>query len=347
MAEMNDGTVSVYVSGSLLVSSSTRREMAVNPNSEGMYDVCWSDTGSQVDLTDGEIKGYLDSRDVVITKYLDRINELARSLVENVNRLHSRGMGSTLHTNVTGSNAVDDPTAVLDSAGLDFTPVDGTFTIAVYDSSGNFVEEQTITVDADTDSLNDIRDAINAAFVGSGNISASVNAQNQLEITASGTNSFSFVSSSGNGDTSDLLLALGINTFFSGSDASSIGVNSAIASDPTKISCGTSTAPGDNSIALVIGDLRDSLLLGGGTTTLNNYYESTIGSLGVDTREAQQMKINADLLCTTYENKREMYSGVSLDEEMTQMLKFQHAYNAAAKFIAAIDELMQVLLNSI
>ncbi len=344
--EMNDGTVSVYVSGSLLVSSSTMREMAVNPNAEGMYDVSWSDTGTQVDLIEGKIKGHLDSRDVIIPKYLDRIDTLAQSMIENVNRLHSRGMGSTLHTSVTGSNAVSDPSAALDSAGLDFTPVDGTFTISVYDSDGNFVEEQTITVDADTDSLNDIRDAINAAFVGTGNVSASVNAQNELEITASGSQSFSFVSQSGQGDTSDLLMALGINTFFEGSDGLSISVSTVIETDPTKISCGTSTAPGDNSVALAIGDLRDSLVLGGGTATLNGYYETTIGSLGADSQEAQQMKINAELLGTAFENRREMYSGVSLDEEMTEMLKFQHAYNAAAKFIATIDELIQTLLNA-
>ena len=58
------------------------------------------------------------------------------------------------------------------------------------------------------------------------------------------------------------------------------------------------------------------------------------------------MKINAELLGTAFENRREMYSGVSLDEEMTEMLKFQHAYNAAAKFIATIDELIQTLLNA-
>jgi len=111
------------------------------------------------------------------------------------------------------------------------------------------------------------------------------------------------------------------------------------------ISTGTSTAPGDNTITLAIGDLRDSLLLEGGTTSLNDYYETTIGTLGIDSQEAQQMQTNAELLGRTYENQREEYSGVSLDEEMTEMLKFQHAYNAAAKFIAAIDELMDILIR--
>jgi flagellar hook-associated protein 1 FlgK len=346
-SEMGDGSISVYVSGSLLISASSRREMAVSPNSEGLYDVVWSDTGNAVDLTDGVINGCLISRDTIITKYQTQIDNLAAALIENVNRLHTRGMSSTLHTSVTGTYAVDDPAAALDSAGLDFTPVDGALTIAVYDSDGNFIEEQTINVDADTDSLNDIRDAINAAFVGSGNVAASVTADNRLEITAAGTNGFSFVSSSGTGDTSDLLLGLGINTFFDGSGASTISLNQAIESDPSLISTGTTTAPGDNTVALAIGDLRDSLLMSGGTATLNDYYESLVGTLGVDSQEAQQMKTNADLLSETYENQRESYSGVSLDEEMTNLLQYQNAYNAAAKFISTISELMQVLMETV
>ncbi len=343
--EMEGGTVSVYISGSLLLSTETRRELATSANAEGFSDVVWSDTSAAVGLNDGELYGLIQSRDTIIPKFADRIDSLANALIENVNRLHSRGMGGALHTNLTSDNAVSDPAAALDSAGLTFAPVDGTFTIAVYDSSGSFVEEQSITVDADTDSLNDIRDAINAAFVGTGNVSASVNASNMLVLTASGSNSFSFVSSAGVGDSSDLLLALGMNTFFSGSDASGIAVNQVIVSDPAKIASGRSTAPGDNTTALAIADLRNSLLMSGGAESLNNYYETTVGTLGADSEEARQMRTNVELVSRTYENQRQAYSGVSLDEEMTEMLRYQHAYNAAARFIATINELMDVLLS--
>ena len=345
--EMANGEVSVYIGGSLLVGGSNARELDVSQNAEGFSDVIWADTGSAVTLQDGSLAGYIEARDTIIPKYSDRLDSLASEIIEAVNRVHSQGMGTTLNSSVTASNAVSDPTAALDSAGLSYSPTDGTFTIAVYDSDGAFVEEQTITVDADADSLNDIRDAINAAFVGSGNVSASIDASNRLEITSAGSNTFSFVDSSGNGDSSDLLMALGINTFFSGDDALSIDVNESIVSDPSLISTGTTSEPGDNSIALAIADLSDALVLEGGTATINDYYETTIGTLGVDSLEASQMLENCELVGESYESQREMYSGVSLDEEMTNMLKYQQAYNAAAKFISAVSDLMDVLFETL
>ena len=54
---------------------------------------------------------------------------------------------------------------------------------------------------------------------------------------------------------------------------------------------------------------------------------------------------NQEVLLNELENKRQSISGVSLDEEMTNMIRFQHAYNAAARFITSIDEAMEVVIS--
>ena len=79
--------------------------------------------------------------------------------------------------------------------------------------------------------------------------------------------------------------------------------------------------------------------------TTDDYWRSLAASVGVKSQEADRMVTNQTNLLSELENKRQNLSGVSLDEEMTNMIKFQQAYNAAARHITAIDELLDVLIN--
>jgi flagellar hook-associated protein 1 len=79
--------------------------------------------------------------------------------------------------------------------------------------------------------------------------------------------------------------------------------------------------------------------------TLQSYYEGMIGKLAVDAQQANRLMNNSEVLRQSVEERRQSISGVSLDEEMTNMIKFQHAYNAAARNITVIDEMLDKIIN--
>ena len=70
-----------------------------------------------------------------------------------------------------------------------------------------------------------------------------------------------------------------------------------------------------------------------------------IGKLGVDALQANRMTSNSQILSQTVDNNRQSVSSVSLDEEMTNIIKFQHAYNAAARQITVVDEMLDKIIN--
>lgn len=81
------------------------------------------------------------------------------------------------------------------------------------------------------------------------------------------------------------------------------------------------------------------------TGTIDDFYRSQLGKLGVDSQEASRMVDNQELLVDQLDNKRLSLSGVSLDEEMTNMVRFQHAYNAAARVVTVMDEMLDKIIN--
>ncbi len=139
------------------------------------------------------------------------------------------------------------------------------------------------------------------------------------------------------------------NDFFSGSSASDMAVNSAVVSDVNLVAAaGTSAGlPGDNSTAIAIAALQESLTMSSGTTTFDGYYDSLVSDVGADTRDAAVNLQHQDSMITRLEAYREQVAGVSLDEEMVELIQAQHAYNAAAKLITSADEMMATLIGMV
>ncbi|OCS87423.1 flagellar hook-associated protein FlgK [Caryophanon tenue] len=81
--------------------------------------------------------------------------------------------------------------------------------------------------------------------------------------------------------------------------------------------------------------------------TFESFYQSMIGQLAVDTREADTVRFNSETLKLTISNNRASMSSVSLDEEMTNMITFQQAYNANARMLTAIDEMLDKIINGL
>lgn len=157
-------------------------------------------------------------------------------------------------------------------------------------------------------------------------------------------------------------LGTGINFFHDPADdtppaditASNINLSTDIMNDITKIVTGDG-ASGDGSIAAKISSLAtgwSSLSAASQVankadygTSLGDYYGSTVAQLGVDVQQANRMKAGEDVLLTNVMNQRESLSGVSLDEEMTNLIKFQKSYSAAARMVTMMDDMLSTLMS--
>ncbi|WP_370223779.1 flagellar hook-associated protein FlgK [Cytobacillus sp.] len=103
---------------------------------------------------------------------------------------------------------------------------------------------------------------------------------------------------------------------------------------------------GDGSNALALANVKDAVMdFNGSTTNIMSFYQGKIGQMGVDTEESIRMANNSQKLVDTVQFNRASVSSVSLDEEMTNMIQFQHAYNAAARQMTAIDEMLDTIIN--
>ncbi len=134
--------------------------------------------------------------------------------------------------------------------------------------------------------------------------------------------------------------------FFSGTTADTIALDATIAANNQNIAAASAVdAPGDGSNALAIADLQTALLMSGGTATMDDYYRSLISQLGVDSAEARSLAENEESLVEHMDNLRLSVAGVNLDEEMANLIRFQHAYEAAGRLITVLDEMIDKLVN--
>lgn len=107
---------------------------------------------------------------------------------------------------------------------------------------------------------------------------------------------------------------------------------------------------GNNSLAVLFSQMRDTRFdfdgdAGLNMNTVDSYFRSVVGQLGVQAAEATRMQSNQQIIVEQVESRRQSVSGVSLDEEMSNMIKFQHAYNAAARNMTMIDEILDKVIN--
>jgi flagellar hook-associated protein 1 len=135
--------------------------------------------------------------------------------------------------------------------------------------------------------------------------------------------------------------------FFTGSGIKDIQVNPEIIADISLIAAANNPdQPGDNSNVTDMLNLREELVLDGDTVTFDDYYNNLIVSIGVDTQQCNREMENTNLLIEKINLRREAVSGVSIDEEMVNMIKYQHAYNAAARVITTMDEMLEIIIES-
>jgi flagellar hook-associated protein 1 FlgK len=132
--------------------------------------------------------------------------------------------------------------------------------------------------------------------------------------------------------------AYGGSFFTTGSPAgATISVAAPIQAAPVTVRAGSGDA-GSNDIALGISQLR-------GSASIDGTYKAFVAKVGGDLNEATRMQGNAQVLTDSVENRRQSVQGVSMDEEMSNLVQFQRAYQASSRAMSTMDEMLDVLIN--
>lgn len=139
------------------------------------------------------------------------------------------------------------------------------------------------------------------------------------------------------------------NNFFNdavpGQEAINISVDDLIIADPDLIASGSNADPGNNEIALEIAELTNTEIIG--NQTLSQYIGGLISRVGSDKYSIDKQSIAQKTIISNLESRKEAISGVNLDEEAIDLIKYQRAYQAAARFISYVDNMTQVVINMV
>jgi len=238
-AEQANGTVTVYIGSLAIVEGAASFKIGTSKTkgeSASISRVVWEGTKKEIKVLDGQLKGLLNTRDEIIPRYIEALDDMARTLATSVNALHQLGFGLDRST---GYNFFD--TANMSAAGLK--------------------------------------------------------------------------------------------------------LSDEIQNDVTRIAASQEGEIGDNRNALAIAELRNSKTMSRNTATIIEFYHGLVGGIGAETSKARGLKENYTLLVEQLENSRQSVQGVSLDEEMAQMIKYQHAFDAASRVITAMDQALDTVIN--
>jgi flagellar hook-associated protein 1 FlgK len=129
--------------------------------------------------------------------------------------------------------------------------------------------------------------------------------------------------------------------FFDGTDASDIQINSVVRNDASLIQASGNGDPGNNSVALSIAQLRAVPQAPLGNLTFSDSYNQSIANFGQALSNVNSQLQDQESVNRMLNQQRDSISGVSIDEEMANLVIFQRAFQASAKMITTVDELLQ------
>jgi flagellar hook-associated protein 1 FlgK len=342
--EQPNGAVDVLVGSIPVILGGESRgiNLRTEANSDGLA-VSLRVTADGTTLTPegGQIGALFRQRADTVDPAIADLDTLAQQLAFQVNRIHSQGQGTSGWTSVVGLNRVLDTTTNLaaDATGIPFDIRNGSFELHVTNRQTGLRTTVLVAVDPETMSLDQLAAAIGAAMP-AGTGTASVTPERGLRIDAASGYELSF-----SNDSSGALAALGVNSFFGGSDASDIAVNEALATDPRLLASGRGHVAGSNQVALDIAGLENLSIDALGGRSLRGFWQSATTDLAVKTQSANTRAESSRLVRDSLEAQVSATSGVSIDEESINMLSYQRQFQAAARYISTIDETLQTLLS--
>ena len=344
--EQPNGTVTVYIGGDYLVAEGVSRPVEVvleaNRGLTAAY-VHLAETDLRLDPSGGELHGLLVARDDVLGGFLDQLDNFAGTLAYEFNKIYSSGQGLSGYTELTSQAYVTDPDRPLDDAGLKFTPTNGSFQVLVYDKDAKVTHTTDVLVslngvdpDAET-TLNDLVEQLNQID----GISAEVTVDGRLTLrTTSAVDEFSFAN-----DTSGVLAALGVNTFFTGSTGHDLDIDPAVKEDPGKFAASQGGIGQDTKNAVEMVAFPDRPIESRNGASITVLYDRMVGQATQGSTVTHAAAEGTRVFEQTLRGQKLAISGVSIDEEAIRMIAFQKAFQAAARYISVLNELFQMLVE--
>jgi flagellar hook-associated protein 1 FlgK len=346
--EQASGAVNISVGGEFLVFEGQRQTVEIATTSENglaIGTVQFTATKSPIISTAGELPGLYAARDEIVGDFLDGLDQLAGLFAFEFNKIHTQGQGLIGFDELESVNSIAQPDAALDNAALPFTPVSGHFELLVFNRAQQITETHDIFIqldglDDDT-TLNDLTAAIDAIE----GISASITPAGKLEITSDSSDAeFAF-----NGDTSGVLAALGLNTFFTGSTAADIGINNelrGLGNEAKFAASGGGLGPqADSANALILSKFLDKSLDSAGGLTVPDVYDRLVNGVSQGATVAGSIAEGFRVFENTLDGQLQAVAGVNIDEEAINLITLQRIYQASARFIQTAAELLDTVIN--
>lgn len=334
VVDADDGSINVFVgSGQTLVLGANASAFGITRNSfdqsqlEVSFDSSTTSFSISEQITGGVLGGLLEFRNDVLNIAQNEMGRIAIGLTDVINSQHQLGddlngnAGGLFFNNIIASSPVVQP-------NVNNNPLSGTVSVSISDSAALYASDYRLNYDGANFTVVRIRDNV---VVDSGFSTAAL----PRTIASDGIT----ISLAGTVAAGDSFL---LRPVYNGGEDIAMQLN-----DPFAFAAAASGgALGDNRNALAMMATQHQRILGNGTETFQSAYGKMIASVGVRTSDAEvNAKAQKALLNRAVANHQEV-SGVNLDEEAANLLKFQQAYQAAARVITVADEVFQSLLNA-
>lgn len=339
--ENPQGQITLTTNGNILVSPVNYQLLETSTTSIQMPDgtsmtqagLRFADSKKPYNPQGGEIKGLIEVRDKIVPEFQKKLDDLANTLVKDINNLHASGYNLNGYS---GNNFFDPETTGASDINLSAEIKSDVKNIAAA-SGGQALPGATNALPAGTHNfgipaMQLFRDPASPTPTPASNIMRGSVQLRTPSVLLRENVDYSVDYQNGT-----------IQMLHNGYDAQNLTVD-------FQYRTGGFSGPGDNSNSIAIAKLRGELnmnpdVLGNGSATYTEFYSSVIGNLGLSKNEANSNLETRNFLVSQYESQQDSIAGVSLDEEMADLIKYQHTYQAAARLISLANTMLDTLLQ--
>ena len=335
--EGSNNQVTVSLGGLNLVAENQSQSLSLDTSGSSAV-LRATQGGFALNVTSGQAGGMLNDINTVLPGYLSKLDGVANTLRDQVNNVMSPISGTI------AAGATDQSAAGTLQFGL---ALDGgastTVSVAGADWSGAGGAAALQT---------SLQTALDTA-IGAGNATATVTTNGDgslsVAIAPTGTHALQVQASGANAGFATLLGSTPVGTdgiggraFFTGTNASNFAVSALVAGNPSAVAAGVAgNGSLDGSVALELGDMATS------NSGADATYSTMIQQLGMDAKDVQTRDNVQQQSVQSLDAARNSQAGVNTDEEMTNMVEYQKAYEASAKFVTTLDSMLDTLINMV
>ncbi|MCL2303752.1 MAG: flagellar hook-associated protein FlgK [Planctomycetaceae bacterium] len=345
--EDENGVMTVYCGNDLLISSGGARELSVFYTSDpygdlSLAEIRFASDNSPLDVRSGKLYGFYEGRDTILGGFSKQLDDYAASLILQFNAVYAGGQGLTGYDAITSLASVTEIDVPLDRAGLVPPPQNGVFSIQVQNKRTGVSSTTEILVPLtgsgqEKMTLQDLVTEINKIE----GITAGITIDNKLEIVSNSPElQFAFAD-----DTAGILSSLGLNTFFTGNDARTIGVNQTLRNDPGKFAVSRTGIGADTENGVRLAAMPEERLGEYGNKSVTEAYRFSVTDIMSRAGILKAVSTGDISYYMSLQTQRDAISGVNIDEETIMLMNFQRIYQASAKYVTIVNEMLDALIR--